>query len=266
MFDFGNNFSINWGIEKIHLPIEFIWVPAGEFFMGSPFNENNRDDFDDELPFKVTISKGFWLSKFLLTNEQWSVISQLPVDFKNIYPKNNISYDESLLICDELNKEYFRRLPQQYRFSLPTEAQWEYACRAGTTSIFYNGSDLQDFLKIGWCKENSKGKIRKVGLLEPNDWGFYDILGNLSEWCIDYPIAYPSDSQVDWCMDPIILKDMDERNDFPLKNYRVHRSGSFLNFLGSRLNKISFRGWSEKNIKSEIIGLRLCLRYFENND
>lgn len=191
--------------------IVMCWIPPDEFLMGSPKDEENRSD--KETQHRVKITQGFWLAKTQITQGQWqSVMGNNPID--SIYYPSYLKGVElpvvivsRLDICgDESGDGGFLGSANKFagsdgRFYLPTEAQWEYACRAGTTGPYYGNID-----EIAWYKENSDGKPHPVAQKNPNAWGLHDMLGNVSEWCSDRYGAYdvraatdPEDTASDSC-------------------------------------------------------------------
>ena len=164
------------------------WIPPGEFLMGSPEDEVCR--WDQETQHRVKISQGFWLAKTPTTQAQWqAVMGNNPSHFKgDDLPVECVSWDD---ICgNELGTGGFlgelnKRVPEGGRFHLPTEAQWEYACRAGTTGPY--GGDL---IEIASYFENNDERADPVGQKKPNAWGLHDMLGNVSEWCSDWCGGY----------------------------------------------------------------------------
>jgi len=170
--------------------MEFVLIPAGTFMMGSP--DSDTEARDDEKPaHRVTISQPFYLGKYPVTQAQWAaMIGNNPSQFKGhpTQPAGGVSWDDALAFLHKLNE---REEGRDYR--LPTEAQWEYACRAGTETPRYHS----DVNAIAWYKENSKKRLQHVGQKLPNAWGLYDMLGNVSEWCHDGRRKYTADAAVD---------------------------------------------------------------------
>ncbi len=170
--------------------IEFVWVPAGSFTMGSPANEQGHSP--DEVQHNVTLSQGFWLGKYEVTQAQWQrVMGSNPSTFKgDDLPVEMVSWDNIQQFMSKLNKS------ESGPYRLPTEAEWEYACRAGSTGAYGNGDGpLNDY---GWYSANSGSNTHAVGRKQPNAWGLYDMHGNVWEWCQDwYKEDYPPDAVTD---------------------------------------------------------------------
>jgi formylglycine-generating enzyme required for sulfatase activity len=168
--------------------IEMVSIPAGTFMMGSPDSEQGRSS-DEDPRHRVTV-QSFYIGKYEVTQAQYQAVMGVnPSVFKgDDRPVENISWNEAVEFCRELS----RLTGKQYR--LPTEAEWEYACRAGTTTPFAFGSTLTseqaNFDGTYQYGKTSKGLFRQqttpVGSFQPNAFGLYDMHGNVSEWCEDW--------------------------------------------------------------------------------
>ncbi|MEA2060767.1 MAG: SUMF1/EgtB/PvdO family nonheme iron enzyme [Thermodesulfobacteriota bacterium] len=178
------------------LGMKFIHVPAGSFIMGSPKDELKRDR--SERQYQVTFTKGFYLQSTEVTQKQWlDLMGENPAHFLNCgmnCPVENIRWSDAIRFIEALNKKEKIR-----RYRLPSEAEWEYACRAGTSTAFCSGPMVKEgdyttneFLDaVGWYYRNSQYSTHKVSLKAPNAWGFYDMHGNVWEWCNDWQRPYP---------------------------------------------------------------------------
>ena len=180
--------------------IRLCWCPAGKFMMGSPRSEPERRPDEDQV--EVTLTKGFWMAKFEVTQGQWKqVIGELPGSLTeqlpdgSEFPVGNVNFAEAEAFCRKLTEVGHQsgKLPMVWEFRLPTEAQWEYACRAGTRTATSFGD------KLSSTQANFKGKpyngaepgpslgrAAKVGSYPPNPWGLHDMHGNTFEWCRDW--------------------------------------------------------------------------------
>ena len=162
--------------------MEFVLIPAGEFDMGSPSNENGRDN--DEGPvYSVTISKPFYMGKYEVTQEQWrDVMGNNPSRFRgDNLPVEDVSWNYVQEFIKKLNE---KEGINKYR--LPSEAEWEYAARAGTTTRYSFGDDEGKLGEYAWYADNSGRKAHNVGQKKPNPWGLYDMHGNVWEWTQDW--------------------------------------------------------------------------------
>jgi formylglycine-generating enzyme required for sulfatase activity len=159
--------------------MEFVLVPAGTFTMGSAPDEGEEDESPQR---RVTLSRPFYLGKFEVTQAQWErVMGVNPSEFKGASrPVENVSWDDCQRFLARVSARTGRKL------ALPTEAQWEYACRAGTASRWSFGNDPAAAGAHAWLEENSGGATHPVGQKRPNAWGVHDMLGNVSEWCADF--------------------------------------------------------------------------------
>jgi formylglycine-generating enzyme required for sulfatase activity len=222
------------------VPFVLRWIPPGRFLMGAPEDENGRDD-DEGPQHEVTISRGFWMGETPVTQAQWRAVVEAtnakrkakerldpsPSHFKGPpeLPVEQVSWDDCRKFCDRFN-QLLREGPG---FGLPTEAQWEYACRAGTTTALYTGpltipglNNGPELDPVAWYGGNSgqdlevtnpydssdwpekqynhqKAGTHRVKLKQPNAWGLYDTLGNVWEWCVDAKVPYSVEATVDPC-------------------------------------------------------------------
>ncbi|MEM0914907.1 MAG: SUMF1/EgtB/PvdO family nonheme iron enzyme [Planctomycetota bacterium] len=179
--------------------MELVLIPAGEFTMGSPASEAKR--YDDERQHRVRLSKPFAMGVTEVTQAQWRAVmgttlqEQEPFPTRSgegdAYPMYHVHYEEALDFCRRLSQK------EGKRYRLPTEAEWEYACRAGTTTVYHGGNELADLKRMGWASYDgdpgSAGGTKPVGSFQANAWGLYDMHGNVMEWCSDwYASTYPN--------------------------------------------------------------------------
>ena len=176
----------------------FRWCPPGEFKMGSPWLEAYRQP--NETRHHVTLTKGFWMLETEVTQGMWqSVMGESISDKRNQvdpekslegegsdYPMYYVSWNECQEFCRKLSEKIGMKI------ALPTEAQWEYACRAGTVS-----ARAGSIAEMGWYDSNSDDEAHPVGRKQPNAWGLYDMHGNVDEWCQDWLGDYPRGSVTD---------------------------------------------------------------------
>jgi formylglycine-generating enzyme required for sulfatase activity len=174
--------------------LEMVLVPAGEFMMGSP--DSDDDSMQNEKPqHRVRITKPFYLGKYPVTQEQWeAVMGKNPSEFKGPkHPVENVSWAD----CQEFLKKLNARVTGP-TFRLPTEAQWEYACRAGSKTRYYFGDDEEKLGEYAWYQKNSDGHTHPVGMKKANAWGLHDMHGNVAEVCGDsYDVRYYAKSPTD---------------------------------------------------------------------
>ena len=162
----------------VHL--EFVWIDSGSFIMGrSGWVKGEPDPTGPQHP--VQISKGFWLGKYEVIQAQWeAVMGNNPSKFQGSKnPVEQVSWND----CQEFIKKLNAKTGERYR--LPTEAEWEYACRAGSIGKFSSGDSDSSFGEYAWYSSNSSDKTHLAGQKRPNAWGLFDMHGNVSEWCQD---------------------------------------------------------------------------------
>ena len=191
----------SFAVGRVEFPMR--WIMPGTFRMGS--GGNNKRTYENEKPaHDVTLTKGFWLGETPVTQDQWVAAglenpSYFSEDGQGNHPVENVDWDDSQEFIGNIGKN----IPD-LSLRLPTEAEWEYACRAGTTSDFNDGSrcskpeSLDPALdQLGWFNANSGGKTHPVKEKKPNAWGLYDMHGNVWEWCQDWYGDYNSGPEID---------------------------------------------------------------------
>ena len=177
------------------LGMKFVYIKPGTFMMGSPSSEADRED--DERQHRVTLTKGYYLQSTEVTQGQWqAVMGDNPSRFKSCgadCPVEQVSWDDIQEFIKKLNQR-----DSDYQYRLPTEAEWEYAARAGSESRFCFGDSDETLKEYTWFEDNSGGKTHPVSEKRPNKWGLYDMYGNVWEWCQDwYNEDYPGGSVTD---------------------------------------------------------------------
>jgi formylglycine-generating enzyme required for sulfatase activity len=188
--------------------LEMIWVEPGTFTMGSPTTEVGRNN--DETEHNVTLTKGFYLGKYEVTQAQYQavmtgntetnstghVISATPSNWHGnpSRPVERVSWDDIQVFLDRLNDQQSGNIPTGWEYVLPTESQWEYACRAGTTTMYSWGNDINSTLAN--YLNSGPGQTTEAGQYTSNPWGFFDMHGNVWEWTADGYGTYPTGNPV----------------------------------------------------------------------
>ena len=221
--------------------MEMIYCEPGAFTMGSPASEVGR--YDDETQHKVTLTKGFWIGKYEVTQAQWtSVMGYNPSEFKgDDHPVENVSWDDCQQFIHHVNAH------KNCGARLPTEAEWEYACRAGSTGAYGGSGRLGD---MGWYEGNSGGTTHAVGRKKANAWGIHDMHGNVAEWCHDRSGGHYYDDVED-------PKGPPTDTSFFKGNYRVVRGGNWW-FGRAKDCRSAYRTECAGGNRLEYIGFRLC--------
>jgi formylglycine-generating enzyme required for sulfatase activity len=184
-------------------PTNMVFIAPNVFTLGSPSNEVGRSP--DEGPQTiVTLSRGFWISKFLVTQADYlAVIGSNPSGFPGDLsrPVESVTWLDATNYCAKLTQLDLAagRIPPGSHYRLPTEAEWECAARAGTSTRFYYGDDpaATNLINHAWYGAIGGATTHPVGLKQPNAWGLYDMEGNVWEWCQDWYGAYPGGSETD---------------------------------------------------------------------
>ncbi len=220
--------------SAISIGMEFKLIPAGTFTMG------DGDDAHD-----VTLTKPFKMGVHEVTQAQYEqVMGVNPSIFKGAdNPVEKVNWDDAVEFCRKLSE-----LPAEKEagnvYRLPTEAEWEYACRAGTTTKYSFGDDESDLEDYPWYDSNSADKTHPVGSKQPNAWGLYDMHGNVREWCRDRFGDYPSGSVTD-------------PSGATSGSFRVIRGGCW--YFTAEYCRSAYRGRGYPSIRNGLSGFRVCL-------
>lgn len=278
----------------VDLGLEMRPVPAGSFRMGSPLGEPGRNTAEGPQTW-VTISRPYWLGRTTVTHRQWRVLmgTDLTMQAQKAFPRDKnpagllagtdddvamyfVNWNEAIAFCEKLTARARAEgsLPSGYEFTLPTEAQWEYACRAGSVDAtyagpmlvmginnapvldeiaWYAGNSSEGYQGRGWNTADWPGKqypggragVRRVGLKQPNAWGLCDMLGNVYQWCLDFPTDSLSRSSVTDPVGPASGSD------------RIVRGGSW--HSAATYCRSSYRAWSIPDGRLPFIGFRVAL-------
>ena len=217
------------------IKLEMVLISAGEFKMGSPMTEQGRSD--NETQHEVTLTKPYYMGKYEVTQEQWEGVMGNNPSSRNKgvkLPVTDVSWND----CQEFIKKLNAKTDGGYR--LPTESEWEYACRVGTTTAYSFGDKITP--KDANYEDSKIGKLVAVGSYKPNAFGLYDMHGNVWEWCEDRYGDYPKGAVTD--------------PKGPTGKYRVLRGGSV--GLNESKARSSFRGYTAPFDRGDNYGFRLA--------
>jgi formylglycine-generating enzyme required for sulfatase activity len=222
------------------IEMKFAWIPPGRFLMGSD------EDGDEQPVHRVTITKGFWMGIFPVTQDQFeAVMGYNPSHFRGpTHPVANVSWLDAQEFCAAFVKLTGRPI------RLPTEAEWEYACRATTTSAYWSGNEEAALKGVGWYggdDKPSRGQSHPVGELAKNRWGLYDVHGNVYEWCEDCFAPYQDEDQTDPC-----------QTEDQSSEHRVVRGGAWED--DPETCRAAWRGCRTATDRLRSVGFRVCFR------
>ncbi len=220
---------------------DYVWVRPGNFMMGSPQAEADRDS--DEVLHRVNLTRGFWMSDHETTQEEYEDVTGMNPSYYEgaSLPVENVTWTNAVEYCQQLTQRERAagRIAANWEYRLPTEAEWEYACRAGTT-----GAYAGNIGNLAWTLENSGEHTREVKTKQPNAWGLYDMGGNVWEWCSDTYDNYPGGAQTD------------PKGPEP-GDSRVLRGGSW--WFESVYCRSAWRDWLEPKEFDDDVGFRVVL-------
>ena len=223
--------------------MKLVLIHPGSFTMGSPDDEVGR--VRNETSHEVTLSKSYYLGANEVTQGEYEkVMGANPNNFKGSKnPVETVSWDDSVSFCKKLSE-----MPEEKAagrsYRLPTEAEWEYACRAGSTTSYSFGETAESLGEYAWFGEGREGKTHPVGLKKPNRWGLYDMHGNVWEWCQDWLGDYPPDASTD-----------------PQGpnggSFRVYRGGCWSDVAG--YCQSAYRRRNDPSVRYNFLGFRVAL-------
>ena len=227
-----------------------VLIHTGTFQMGSPPEEEGRFE-RDETQHQVTLTQDFELCQYEVTQRQYlEITGKNPSKFAEAgldFPVDSVSWEEAMEFCRKLTERdhVSGRLAPDREYTLPTEAQWEYACRAGTTTAYSYGDDRAQLGDYAWSTENSGKTTHTVGGKKPNAWGLHDMHGNVYEWCRDSWDGV-SDYASGAATDPVGTEG----------SYRVIRGGCW--FFSARYCRSAIRGRFVPSDRFNFLGFRVA--------
>ena len=246
-------------------PMSFAWIPPGSFLMGGDCRNNTTPVH------KVTITQGFWMGTTAVTQAQWMAvmggepkgnfddaqwIGMINGELKRGFafpgderrPAEQVAWNACVRFCKKLAARSGRSI------RLPTEAEWEYACRAGTTTEFWSGDGEEALQSVGWYSGNSGGTTHPVGELAANPWGLHDVHGNVYDWSLDDELAYTKDDQ----SDPGLEQGMRMFESIDSTSHHVLRGGTYMSEHNDciAVSRVKFEAF----LRCRNIGFRVCFR------
>ena len=230
--------------------MKLVLIPAGEFMMGSPDSEVGRRP--DETYHQVTLTQPFQIGTYEVTQSQYEkVIGANPSEFKETdNPVEHVTWDDALEFCRRLSE-----LPPEkaagHVYRLPTEAEWEYACRAGSSTAFNFGNSASKLPEYGWFEANSGGTTHPIRQKEANAFGLYDMHGNVWEWCYDW--------QSELTSEPVTDPEGPSTG-----TIRQNRGGAWRD--PPAYHRSAFRGWNTPVIRINTLGFRVVREISERHD
>ncbi len=254
------------------LKMKLVWCPAGEFTMeqSDPIwpdekNKVGRPIGQKITPVKAFVTRGYWLGRYEVTQSEWKQVMETepwkdkpPTPEGDDFPATFVSWKGAMLFCKWLTDQEREAggLPATWEYTLPTEAQWERACRAGTETKFSFGDDMTKLGEYAWFQDNA-GKAgeqygHRVGQKKPNPWGLHDMHGNVMEWCRDW-----WSGKLPGGRDPDVTE-----NDVAGSEARVFRGGGWHNPAGGCRSAI--RSGTTPQTRSHILGFRVALSPIQN--
>ncbi len=235
-------------VIETHTGMVLLPMAPGTFLMGSPESEAGR--YENEGPqHSVTLSRAFWVGKYPVTQAEYEkMMGTNPSHFKGERrPVEKVSWDEAVDFCRRLTEQAHSKgsLPTGYEFRLPTEAEWEYCCRAGSNGAYCFGDNEERLADYAWYNKNSQNETSEVGLKQANAWGLHDMHGNVWEWCLDKGLTgYDRKENV---VDPLSASGQS----------RVIRGGGWCSPCG--YCRSAYRGAFEPSLRNGSLGFRVCL-------
>ena len=219
--------------------IVMCWIPSGDYMMGAQDVEG--DAYSDELPrHRVILTEGFWLGKYEVTQAQWEAVA----GYENFNWPGNPGRPAEIVSWNDIHGDFLSELDNSFR--LPTEAEWEYACRGGVDDEwFFFGSSYSNLGDYAWYYYNSSSRTHDVGGKDPNPWGLHDMHGNVYEWCED------------WChSDYTNAPDDGSAWELPSGSYRVYRGGDWGDY--AHRCRSAFRNGGRPSYRYDFLGFRLA--------